>query len=278
MESLVVPAAAAAILLVGLLVGWGLVRNWRPSRAPRIPANVPGTWRPLIEARVPIALKLTDEEWARLLGLVSGFVRKKSFEGIDGLAVTEEMKVIVAAQACLLLLALDMGPYPGVRSIILYPGTFVPKSSRLDGHVLLEPETEPVPTLGESLRGVIVLSWDSVEQNLAHPEDGHNVVLHEFAHQLDQEDGYVDGIPLLEAPSSTRVWARVLRERYEELRRKALDGEPDLLSEYGATNRAEFFAVATELFFQRPVEMRARYPDLYRELKGFYRQDPAERV
>jgi Mlc titration factor MtfA (ptsG expression regulator) len=277
MDSLVVPVAAG-ILLLGLLVGWALVRSWRPAPSLHVPAQVPGGWRPLIEERVPLAKKLTEKEWNRLLGLVSGFVRDKNFEGIKGLVITEEMKVIVAAQACLLLLALDMGPFPEVRSIILYPGTFVPKVPGQDGHVRLEPESEPVPLLGESLRGVIVLSWENVQQGLGQPGDGHNVVLHEFAHQLDQEDGYVDGIPLLEAPSSTRVWARVLRDRFEELRRKTLEGEDDLLSGYGATNRAEFFAVATEAFFEQPVEMLQRYPDLYRELKGFYRQDPAGRA
>jgi len=277
MEPLVVPAAAA-ILLAGLLVGWALVRSWRPSRSRRPRADVPGAWRALIESRVPLTRTLTAEEWNRLLGLVSEFVREKNFEGIDGLAVTEEIKVIVAAQACLLLLHLDMGPFPRVKSIILYPGTFVPKVPRLDGHIGIEPEEESAPLLGESLRGVIVLSWDGVRQSLAGSEDGHNVVLHEFAHELDQEDGYVDGIPLLEPPQSTRVWARVLRERFEELQQKTKEGEPDLLNAYGATNRAEFFAVATELFFERPVAMRERYPDLYRELQGFYRQDPAERA
>ncbi len=276
MEPLVVPAAAA-ILLLGLLVGWVLVRSWRPSRPRRRPAEVPASWRPLIEARVPLARRLTDQEWDRLLWLVSGFVREKNFEGIDGLAITEEIKVIVAAQACLLLLHLDVGPFPRVRSIILYPGTFVPRVPQVDGHVRLE-EHEPMPLLGESMRGAIVLSWDSVQQSLAEPRDGHNVVLHEFAHQLDLEDGYVDGIPLLEAPQSTRVWARVLRGRFAELQQKTKNGEPDLLNAYGATDRAEFFAVATELFFERPVAMRERYPDLYRELKGFYRQDPAERA
>ena len=277
MDSLVVPVAAG-ILLLGLLVGWALVRSWRPAPSMHDPAQVPSAWRPLIEQRVPLTKNLTEKEWNRLLGLVRGFVRDKNFEGIKGLVITEEMKVIVAAQACLLLLALDVGPFPDVRSIILYPGTFVPRVPGQNGHVRLEPESEPVPLLGESLRGVIVLSWENVQQGLGQPGDGHNVVLHEFAHQLDQEDGYVDGIPLLEAPSSTRVWARVLRDRFEELRRKTLEGEDDLLSGYGATSRAEFFAVATEAFFEQPVEMRDRYPDLYRELKGFYRQDPAERV
>lgn len=277
MDSLVIPIAAG-VLLAGLLAGWVLVRSWRPSMAPRAPVRVPSEWRPLIEERVPLTRKLTEPEWSRLLRLVRGFVREKNFEGLDGITVTDQMKVIVAAQACLLLLHIEMDrPFPAVRSILVYPGTFVPKSPDLDGHMRLE-VSEPVPTLGESLRDVIVLSWDSVLESLAHPDDGHNVVLHEFAHQLDQEDGYVDGTPLLEAPSSTRVWARVLRERFEELQRKTLAGEIDLLNEYGATDRAEFFAVATELFFERPVDMRDRYPDLYRELKGFYRQDPAERV
>ena len=277
MEPLVVPIAAA-ILLLGLLGGWALLRTWRPSFSRRPLADVPGSWRPLIQERVPLTRRLTVAEWNRLLWLVGGFVREKSFEGIDPLVITEDMKVIVAAQACLLLLHLDVGPFPRVRSIILYPGTFVPKAPILDRHVRVEPENERAPTLGESLRGVIVLSWDSVERSVTEPRDGHNVVLHEFAHQLDLEDGYVDGIPLLEAPQSTREWARVLRERFEELQRKTKEGEPDLLNAYGATNRAEFFAVATELFFERPVEMLARYPDLYRELQGFYRQDPAERA
>jgi len=277
MDPLVIPIAAG-VLLAGLLAGWVLLRSWRPKPGAHPPAVVPAGWRSLIEERVPLTRRLTDLEWNRLLGLVSGFVREKNFEGIDGLDVTEEMKVIVAAQACLLLLHLDIGPFPAVRSVILYPGTFVPKVPGMDRHMGVDPEYETVPTLGESLRGAIVLSWENVLQSVARHGDGRNVVLHEFAHQLDQEDGYVDGIPLLEAPSSTRVWARVIRERFEELRKKTLDGESDLLSAYGATNRAEFFAVATESFFERPVELRERYPDLYRELKGFYRQDPAERV
>lgn len=277
MESLVIPIAAG-VLIAGLLAGWVLVRSWRPSPRARSPADVPDGWRSLTEERVPLTRKLTEPEWNRLLGLMGEFVREKNFEGIYGLAVTEEMKVIVAAQACLLLLHLDMGPFSAVRSIILYPGAFMPQPPALDRHVGVEPESEPVPTLGESLRGAIVLSWENVLQNIARPGNGHNVVLHEFAHQLDLEDGYVDGIPLLEAPSSTRVWVRVLRERFEELRQKTREGEDDLLSAYGATNRAEFFAVATETFFERPLELRERYPDLYGELKGFYRQDPAERV
>jgi Mlc titration factor MtfA (ptsG expression regulator) len=136
----------------------------------------------------------------------------------------------------------------------------------------------PEPLLGEHVSGAVVLAWDNSLHGASDTGDGQNVVLHEFAHELDREDGYVDGTPLLEAPSSTRTWARVLQQRFDELRRSAEDGVPDVLNAYGATNRAEFFAVATETFFGNPEELRRRYPDLYAELKGFYRQDPAERV
>jgi Mlc titration factor MtfA (ptsG expression regulator) len=160
----------------------------------------------------------------------------------------------------------------------MYPGTFVPKLPTLDRQLYAGPIAQPAPLLGEHVRGVVVLSWESAGGDAAGSREGQNVVLHEFAHELDREDGYVDGVPLLEAPSSTREWARVLQLRFEELGRAARQGEPDLLSAYGATNRAEFFAVATETFFENPVGLRQRYPDLYEELKGFYRQDPAMRA
>lgn len=275
MGALVVAAAAAALLL-GLLIGWFLLQGWRPASARRESSSpVPDPWRSLIHDRVPLTRSLTESEWTRLLDLVHRFVREKHFEGIDGLVVTEAMQVIVAALACLLILHLDVVEcFPRVRSIVLYPGTFVPRLPILTRY---DPLPEPEPSLGQSVRGAIVLSWERVVHDAAHSGAGGNVVLHEFAHQLDQEDGYVDGVPLLEAPSSTRVWARVLRERFEELRRATEEGTADVLSAYGATNKAEFFAVATEAFFERPIEMRNRYPDLYEELRGFFRQDPAER-
>jgi hypothetical protein len=275
MGALVVTVVAAALLL-GLLIGWFLLQGWRPASARPDPGSpVPDPWRSLIHDRVPLTRSLTESEWTRLLDLVHTFVQEKHFEGIDGLVVTDAMQVVVAALACLLILQLDVVKcYPRVRSIVLYPGTFVPRLPILTRY---DPLPEPEPTLGQSVRGAVVLSWERVVHDAGHVGEGGNVVLHEFAHQLDQEDGYVDGVPLLEAPSSTRVWARVLRERFEELQRAAEDGTADILSAYGATNRAEFFAVATETFFQRPVDMRNRYPDLYEELKGFFRQDPAER-
>jgi Mlc titration factor MtfA (ptsG expression regulator) len=279
MDTIEIVAGSAVLFAVALLVGWGVVRATHFRRPPRtLTERPPPAWRALIEQSVPITRALTADESARLLDLVTQFVREKQFEGGGGLDITEEMKVIVAAQACLLILNLDAGCYPGVRSVVMYPSTFVPKLPTLDRQLHVGPIAPPAPLLGEHVRGVVVLSWESAGGDPTGSGDGQNVVLHEFAHELDREDGYVDGVPLLEAPSSTRVWARVLQRRFEELGRAAQQGEPDLLNAYGATNRAEFFAVATETFFEKPVELRQRYPDLYEELKGFYRQDPATRA
>lgn len=279
MDTIEIVAGGAMLFAVALLIGWRVVRATRFRRTPRtLRERPPAAWRALIEQSVPITRALTAEESTRLLDLVTQFVREKQFEGGGGLEITEEMKVIVAAQACLLILNLDAGCYPRVHSVVMYPGTFVPRVPALDRQLYTGPIAHTAPLLGEHARGVVVLSWESAGGGATESRDGQNVVLHEFAHELDREDGLVDGVPLLEAPSSTRVWARVLQRRFEELGRAAQQGESDLLNAYGATNRAEFFAVATETFFEKPVELRQRYPDLYEELKGFYRQDPAARV
>ncbi len=272
-------AAATALFAVTLLVGWGVLRVVPFRRVRRVPSpRPPPSWRPLIAEWVPITAGLTEDDWARLLDLIGQFIRDKQFEGSGGLEITEAMQVIVAAQACLLILNLDAGCYPLVHVVLLYPGSFVPKRAGLDHRLYTGPVPEPVPLLGQHVRGVVVLSWETVARDTARGGDGDNVVLHEFAHELDIENGDVDGIPLLEAPSSTREWARVLQRRFEELRRAVDADEPSVLNLYGATNRAEFFAVATEAFFEKPGELLRHYPDLYAELRGFYRQDPAVRV
>lgn len=279
MRTVEILAVGAALFAVALLVGWGVVRVMPFRRSRRVPSRrSPPAWRPLIAERVPITARLTEDEWDRLLELTGQFLQSKRFEGSGGLDITEAMQVIVAAQACLLVLNLDAGCFPGVHVVLLHPGTFVPKPAGLDHRLYTGPVPEPVPLLGQHVRGVVVLAWDSVVRGTAQGTDGDNVVLHEFAHELDIENGDVDGVPLLEAPSSTREWARVLQHRFEDLRRAVDADEPSVLNIYGATSRAEFFAVATEAFFEKPVALQGHYPDLYAELRGFYRQDPAARV
>lgn len=264
---------------MALLIGWVLVRTTTFRRLRRVPGPPPPPfWRPLIAERVPLTAGLNEDEWDRLLDLTREFLQTKRFEGAGGLEVTEPMRLLVAAQACLLILNLGAGCYPGVHVVLVYPGTFVPKPTEFDRRLYTGPVPDPVPLLGQHVRGVVVLSWDSVMRGTAGGEDGDNVVLHEFAHELDIENGDVDGVPLLEAPSSTREWARVLQRRFEELRRAVEADEPSVLNIYGATNRAEFFAVVTEAFFERPGVVLQHFPDLYAELKGYYRQDPAARL
>jgi Mlc titration factor MtfA (ptsG expression regulator) len=272
-------SAVAALFAVALLIGWGVVRVVPFRRGPRVPGpRPPASWKPLIAGAVPITTRLTEDEWDRLLDLVGCFLRTKRFEASGGLEISEAMRLIVAAQACMLILNLDAGCYPGVHVVLLYPGSFVPRLPALDHRLHTGPVPEPVPLLGQHVRGVVVLSWDSVMRGTARSGDGDNVVLHEFAHELDIENGDVDGVPLLEAPSSTREWARVLQHRFEDLRRAVDADEPSVLNIYGATSRAEFFAVATEAFFEKPVALQRELPDLYTELQGFYRQDPAARA
>lgn len=245
---------------------------WRPAvRFPR--EAVPPAWREIVARNVPLAARLPAPDQERLLRLTQVFLRDKPMEGV-GLELTEEIRVTVAAQACLLLLHLDYPCYPTLRRVLIYPGVFHPR--RTDMPRFGEIHREPQATLGEAwTSGVVVLSWDSSLVGSLNPEEGHNVVLHEFAHVLDGENGAMDGLPLLDHPSAYRTWGYVFRALYERQVEAALDGGETPLHPYGATNPAEFFAVATEAFFQTPAALRQRLPDLYEELRKFYRQDPA---
>jgi MtfA peptidase len=207
-------------------------------------------------------------------GLIQVFLAEKSFEGAGGLQVTDEIRLAIAAQACILLLGREPRFYPGLDAIIVYPHAYVSRMGRRgpDGTVSDAPEV----LLGESWRqGALVLSWDDAGRGAADIHDGHNVVFHEFAHQLDSEDGQADGAPLLEKRSMYVAWAQVLGREYEDLVERLRRHAPTFLDAYAGTNPAEFFAVATEAFFEEPQAMRARHRELYEQLRIFYRQDPA---
>jgi len=235
--------------------------------------SVPDAWRAIVARNVPLAARLSAPDRERLLKLAQVFLHDKPMEGV-GLELTDEIRVTVAAQACLLLLNLDYPCYPTLRRVLVYPGVFQPR--RLEVPRFGEVHQEPRPTLGEAwTSGVVVLSWDSSLVGSLNPAGGQNVVLHEFAHVLDGENGAMDGQPLLDRPSAYRTWGYVFRSLYERQVEAALEGVETPLHPYGATNPAEFFAVATEAFFTRPADLRARLPELYVELRKFYRQDPA---
>lgn len=236
-------------------------------------------WREIIARNVPVARALTQEQLAMLLMLTRVFLDEKNFEGAGGLDVTDEVRVTIGAQACLLLLgrshdAREASIYPALQSVVVYPGEFVARLEEYqpDGTVYDGPEER----YGESwAQGAVVLSWEDAKAGAADPADGENVVLHEFAHQLDEETGESNGVPRLPSPEAYAEWARVMTREFEEFVEKVDRNRRVLLDEYAAEDPAEFFAVATEYFFERPRALRASHPDLYAQLRGFYNQDPA---
>lgn len=190
------------------------------------------------------------------------------------MAITDEMRVTIAAQACVLLLGRETEMYPTLRTIVVYPGPFVVHAVRRqpDGTVIEGDEVR----IGEShLRDTVVLGWDAVLRSASDVHDGRNVVFHEFAHQLDNESGAAEGAPALPRTSMYIAWARVLGREYQTLVDAVERYRPHVLDSYGATSPAEFFAVATECFLEKPLELKIHHPDLYDQLRQFYGRDPA---
>jgi len=243
-------------------------RNWLANR------RFPDQWLAIVERNVPLYRRLPPEDKKELQRHILIFTAEKKFEGCAGLEITDEIKVTIAAQACILLLHRKTDYYPGLHSILVYPQSYlVRKTQHLVGNLLVE---GPDIRLGESWhRGSVVLSWDDVRRSTSDIHDGHNIVLHEFAHQLDSSAGKGDSTPVVQRRSTYVTWARILQKDYQKLRRDVSCHHNTLLDAYGATNPAEFFAVATEYFFERPKELRRFHAELYEELKRFYQQDPA---
>jgi Mlc titration factor MtfA (ptsG expression regulator) len=248
---------------------------WRRRRRDAIRrAPFPSEWRGIIEKNVPYVAHLSPEDRDELIGHIKIFLAEKRFEGCGGLQITDEVRVTIAAQACVLLLHRSSGYYPNLSSILVYPTTYLVPGGQTTSVGMVSDESQA--RLGESwTRGEVVLVWDNVLSGAADIHDGHNVVLHEFAHQLDQEDGTGDGAPILPRRSMYVAWARVFGHDFAHLVRDVERNHRTLIDRYGATNPAEFFAVATETFFEKPAQLRSKHPELYAQLQTFYQQDPA---
>ena len=250
--------------------------SWLKRRRRRklLATPFPDAWRPFLE-RLPFYATLSEDEAARLRELLRVIVAEKNWQGCGGLTMTDEIKVTVSASAALLLLNLEHNYYRRLQSILIYPSTIVTDSRQRVGGLLTVGRQ---PVLGLAfLRGPVVFAWDSVVQGLQNPGDGRNVVLHEFAHKLDMLDGLADGTPQLERKEHYEEWVRVMTEEFEGLVEADTQGRRTVLDKYGATNPAEFFAVATECFFEKSRTLRRKVPELYGVLQSFYQQDPAER-
>ncbi len=234
-------------------------------------------WIEIIRHNVPYYHYLTVDEQTELHGHIQVFLHEKDFEGCGGLVITDEIRVTIAAQACILLLHRKADYFPLTTSILVYPHHYFARTSKhLPGGIV---EEGIQGRMGESWKGgPIVLSWDDVLKGAANPHDGRNVVFHEFAHELDGESGAMDGAPPLPKATMYRSWARVLSNEYKELLHNLELNHRHLIDSYGATNPAEFFAVVTEEFFEIPLQLKSHHPELYDQMSAFYQQDPAGRL
>ncbi len=236
--------------------------------------SFPPEWEEIVRRNVPLYNRLPDLLKKQLHGLVNIFLAGKEFEGCGGLEITDEIKVTIASQACMLLLNRKTSIFKKLHTILVYPNTYIARTVSSNGIITIEGRSI---RLGESWQyGPVVLAWDSVRGGTSNIHDTRNVVLHEFAHQLDQEDGAADGAPILKNRSSYITWARILSREYENLQNIEKTGAWSVIDTYGATNPAEFFAVVTEAFFEKPKQLKKKHPELYRELSSYYNLDPAE--
>ncbi len=267
MTALIPLGVALAALLV--YVGYQRWRDWSVHSRPFPPA-----WLALLPVALPVYPRLSIEQQAKLQDMMKFFIDRKTFYGCNGLSITDEMRVVIAAEACLLVLERGGPLYPKLNSILVYPSAF--RVARDEHQANGTVSTGGHSLLGESWdNGRVILSWDDVSRGIADFSDGHNVVLHEFAHQLDAESGTTNGAPPLRR-NSYRVWAAVFTENFVDLESRSMRGLETVMDDYGATNPAEFFAVATETFFEKPHQLHARRPELYAELSQYYQLDPMQ--
>jgi Mlc titration factor MtfA (ptsG expression regulator) len=249
---------------------------WKRRRRRRILAEpFPAAWQAILDADVGHYHLLAGSDQARVREAVQILMAEKSWEGCRGLELTDQIRVTIAALAAVLILRMGDFFFDNVQTILVYPAEFVaPEEKPLAGDVALHDESD---RLGEAhQRGPVILSWTEVQTAAREPGHGENLVFHEFAHQLDMLNGAFDGTPLLADEPLRHRWTTVMDHEYRRLIRAAERGRATLLDSYGATDPAEFFAVATECFFDAPLEMRRVHPELYDLFASYFRQDPAE--
>jgi Mlc titration factor MtfA (ptsG expression regulator) len=253
------------------LAGPTLARVWRRQRIARRP--FPAAWRYIVRRRVPLARELPAAQQLLLKKRIQVLLADVPFIGCAGLEVSDEMRVTIAAQAAFLLLGRG-GSFGNLREVLVYPGHFVvPRSEVGAGGVVHEARDV---LAGQSWqRGQVIVAWEAVRDGAADPHDGANVVMHEFAHQLDQDTGAANGAPYVGRGAVQQAWARVMNQEFDALRARLARAEPSVIEPYAATSPAEFFAVTTELFFERPGALAAERPELYEQLKRCYRLDPS---
>jgi Mlc titration factor MtfA (ptsG expression regulator) len=264
------------LFILGAIIAgiWGMhaVTQRRRKRLQRKP--FPPYWIAVIEHNFPLYKCLPDDVAKRLQAQIQVFLAEKNFIGCGGLQITDEIKLAIAAQACLLLLHERGNYFAQLKDILVYPSAFIADSITPLGNTYLAGQDWKS---GESWqKGMVILSWEDIKRDAINGQDGRNVIFHEFAHQLDQENGAANGVPILEKRSDYRRWSQVFDRTYRQFCWQVQQGQKTAIDEYGATHPAEFFAVATEAFFEKPKSLKAMYAELHDELKCYYRLDPLE--
>lgn len=244
---------------------------WRRRQIRRRP--FPEAWRRILREHVPYVAGLPADLQLQLKGHIQVFLAEKPFIGCNGLVVDEVMRVSIAAQACLLLLNRRTDYFSALRQVLVYPGAFIVDRVRTDAAGVQQSARQALA--GESWsQGQVILSWGDVQAGAEVPDDGRNVVIHEFAHQLDQEKGAATGAPILIGRARRARWARVLAAEYARLQADTEAGRGGLIDPYGATDPAEFFAVVSEVFFEQPAQLAALHPALFQVFSDYYRVQP----
>lgn len=262
-------------ILAALFISWLI---WHPRlvsrRRKRLLAHrFPPAWRAIIRRNVPLAARLPADLQFQLRRHIQVFVAEKAFIGCQGQVIDDEVRVTIAAQACLLLLNRPNSYFPTLRQVLVYPRSFMVTVQHMDEIGVMQSGRDW--RAGESWQeGLVILSWEDVLEGAAAPHDGWNVVIHEFAHQLDAESGLTHGSPALPTRERRARWSRVMQAEFDSLCAALRKGDENtFLDPYGASEPVEFFAVATEAFFEQGARLMTHHPDLYQELRSLYQVD-----
>lgn len=256
------------------MLDWLFAPRRHAARRELLAQPFPAAWTAILDG-LPFYRALDERGQQRIRDDLRVLIAEKEWEGCGGLELTDEIQVTIAAQASLLLLAIEHEYFADVHSILVYPSAYRTMPQQ-DAAGVVRPGQA---NLGEAWqRGPVIVSWDAAKGGAVDPKDGHNLVLHEFAHKLDMRDGLADGTPPLQGRAGLRDWVQTMTAEFRNLRDAAANGRATVLDHYGATNPAEFFAVATECFFEKSKQLQRRHPQLYAVLQDYYRQDPAARA
>lgn len=261
------------IVTAGFLI-WIAASRFKKYQRQRIAnAPLPASYIEILQRNMGLYPILPENLKTALHRGINLFLFDKEFLGCDGQEINDEVRLTIAGNACLLVLTQTRPIYPSFKTILVYPSTYVVTQKTHDGQVVFD---EHSTRAGESwYRGPIVLSWSDVMHGSGNIEDGQNVVIHEFAHKLDEENGVMDGLPILRDSTHYREWSNILNSEYDAFLKRVQRRRNKVIDEYGAISAVEFFAVISESFFEKPVRMKSELPELYTQLQQFYGLDPA---